>query len=303
MNRPFSARAWPIALMFILVALPALAQNAPADKAAKYRQLAPGVLETVDPMRALDESVSRHDIVELLAVDQSFDWAKKIPFRHDVWVLEFKFKPMRMVWVDVPQAGGRMQRKLIWYMVYSVTNPGKIMHPVEDKSLGYELYDKRQVWEVKMVDRPIRFVPELLLEGHQFMKDDEGFTKVYPDRVIPVADAVIRMREDRNRPFLTSVEISREIAVGETVWGVATWEDVDPRVVKFSVYVSGLTNAYRWKDEVGGYKQGDSIGTGRKLFRKTLKLNFWRPSDEYFEHEEEIRYGVPGGVDYEWVPR
>ena len=303
MNRPFSARAWPIALMFILVALPALAQNAPADKAAKYRRLAPGVLETVDPMRALDESVSRHDIVELLAVDQGFDWAKDIPFRHDVWVLEFKFKPMRMVWVDVPQSGGRMQRKLIWYMVYSVTNPGKIMHPVEDKSLGYELYDKRQVYEVKMVDRPIRFVPELLLEGHQFMKDDEGFTKVYPDRVIPVADAAIRMREDRNRPFLTSVEISREIAVGETVWGAATWEDVDPRIVKFSVYVSGLTNSYRWKDETGGYKQGDSIGTGRKLFRKTLKLNFWRPSDEYFEHEKEIRYGVPGGVDYEWVPR
>jgi len=303
MNRSFSARAWPIALMFVLVAFPALAQNVPADKAAKYRRLAPGVLETVDPMRALDESVSRHDIVELLAVDQGFDWAKDIPFRHDVWVLEFKFKPMRMVWVDVPQSGGRMQRKLIWYMVYSVTNPGKIMHPVEDKDLGYELYDKRLVWEVKAVDRPIRFVPELLLEGHQFMKDDEGFTKVYPDRVIPVADAAIRMREDRNRPFLTSVEISREIAVGETVWGVATWEDVDPRVVKFSVYVSGLTNAYRWKDEIGGYKQGDSIGTGRKLFRKTLKLNFWRPSDEYFEHEEEIRYGVPGGVDYEWVYR
>ena len=96
MNRSFSARAWPIALMFVLVAFPALAQNVPADKAATYRRLAPGVLETVDPMRALDESVSRHDIVELLAVDQGFDWAKDIPFRHDVWVLEFKFKPMRM---------------------------------------------------------------------------------------------------------------------------------------------------------------------------------------------------------------
>ena len=69
----------------------------------------------------------------------------------------------------------------------------------------------------------------------------------------------IRLREDPNRQFLTSVEMCREIAVGETLWGVATWEDIDPRIVRFSVYVFGLTNAYRWKDEPGEYKPGDSI--------------------------------------------
>ncbi len=37
--------------------------------------------------------------------------------------------------------------------------------------------------------------------------------------------------------------------------------------------------------------------------RKTLKLNFWRPGDQYFENEEEIRYGIPGRVDYEWIYR
>ena len=41
----------------------------------------------------------------------------------------------------------------------------------------------------------------------------------------------------------------------------------------------------------------------RLLLRKTLKLNFWRPGDEYSTSENEIRYGVPGGVDYEWVYR
>ena len=139
------------------------------------------------------------------------------------------------------------------------------------------------------------------------MKDDAGFTKVYPDRVIPVAMDPIRLREDPNRRFLTSVEMCREIAVGETLWGVATWEDIDPRIVRFSIYVSGLTNAYKWKDEKVGrryvHQAGDPIGKGRKLYRKILKLNFWRPGDQYFEHEEEIRYGVPGGVDYQWVYR
>jgi hypothetical protein len=187
-------------------------------------------------------------------------------------------------------------------MVYVVTNSGKILHPIEKPA--YELAEPKKLYDVQSVDRPLRFMPEFLLEGHQHMKADEGFTKVYPDRVIPVAMGPIRLREDPKRRFLTSVEMCREIAVDESLWGVATWEDIDPRIVRFSVYVFGLTNAYRWKDEPGEYKPGDSVLKGRKLYRKTLQLNYWRPGDRYFEHdEEEIRYGVPGGVDYGWVYR
>jgi hypothetical protein len=274
-----------------------------------YRKLAPGVLQTVDPMRALGESVSRHDVVALLpadsklAADPKYDWVKGVPFHQDVWVLDFKFKPVRMIWVDVPQPSGMMQRKLIWYMVYSVTNSGKVMHPVEDVPLDYETFDKKMLYQVKMEDRPVRYLPEFLLEGHQRMEDGKGFVKYYPDRVIPVALDPIRQREDPNRKFLTTVDMCRELAVGETQWGVATWEDVDPRIVRFSVYAFGLTNAYKWKDDPKEVKPGDPVGKGRKLYRKLLKLNFWRPSDPYYEHEEEIRYGIPGGVDYEWVYR
>jgi hypothetical protein len=324
MNRWISAWAWWLAVIGLLTCSAGYGEDAAGPKAPKppvanagpkptaarplsvrspYRPLAPGVLESVDPMRVLDESVSRHDVVELLAVDPKFDWAKDIAFHRDVWVLRFEFKPMRMIWVDIPQASGKMQRKLIWYMVYVVTNPGKIMHPVEDVKLPYETAEKKLLYEIKPVDRPVRFLPEFRLEGHQHMKNDEGFTKVYDDRVIPVAIGPIRTREDSRRKFLTTVEMYREIAVGESYWGVATWEDIDPRIVRFSVYVSGLTNAYKWTDEAGEYKAGDPIGKGRKLYRKTLKLNFWRPGDEYSEHEDEIRYGVPGGVDYEWVYR
>jgi hypothetical protein len=268
-----------------------------------YRRLAPGVMISVDPMRTLSESVSQHDVVGLLAVNPKFDWAKDIDFRHDVWVLKFQFKPMRMIWVDVPQSSGLMQRKLIWYMVYEVTNVGQVLHPVNDVKLPYETSDKRLLYEVKTVDSPVHFSPEFLLEGHQRMKDGEGFTKFYPDRVLPVAIKPIQMREDPNRRFLTTVEMCREIKVGESLWGVATWEDIDPRIVRFSVYVYGLTNAYRWQDEPGEYKPGDSVLKGRKLRSKVLKLNFWRPGDPYFENEEEIRFGIPGGVDYEWVYR
>ncbi len=283
----------------------AQSKAAPAlpSTSSPYRKLAPGVMKSVEPDRKTGETVSRHDVVELLAVDPNLDFAKDVPFRQDVWTLEFKFKPMRMIRIDIPQPSGKMQHKLIWYMVYSVTNTGKIMHPVQDLELPYDTNKPERLYEVKDEEGPVRFIPEFLLEGHQFMKDDTGFTKVYPDRVIPVAMGPITQREDPKRKFYNSVEMAREIPVGKTFWGIATWEDIDPRIVRFSIYVFGLTNAYRWKDVKGEYKKGDEVGTGRKLYRKILKLNFWRPADQYYEHEEEIRYGIPGGVDYQWVYR
>jgi hypothetical protein len=321
MHRPSCFCRWLTALVALAVCGPVFGQQAKPAAAAKsasnaaeqrpYRRLAPGVMESVDPARQVNETVSRHDIVELLAIDASFDWAKDVPFRHDVWALEFQFKVPRLIWVDVPQASGKMQRKLIRYLVYSVTNPGKIMHPVEDKPLGYKTFEGKQLFQLKSMDQPVRFIPQFLLEAHESLEDKVGFTKVYPDRVIPVAVGPIQVREDPHRRFLTTVEMcSREIAAGETVWGVATWEDVDPRTRRFSIYVGGLTNAYRWKDQPGADQAKakeptlpEQILPGRRLLRKTLKLNFWRPGDEFSEREEETRYGLPGGVDYEWVYR
>ena len=275
--------------------------SAPVPK-SPYRKLAPGVVEDVAPLRDMDESLNIHDVVELLTVDNNFNWAKEIPFRHDVWALQFRFKPVRMMWVDVPGDKGQMRRKLIWYMVYSVTNPGKTMHPVEQADGTYK---------VEYVDEPVRFIPIFTLVAHNRMDPEAGFTKAYVDHLIPVALAPIAAREDRNRQFLSTVEMSRnEIPVGKTVWGIVTWEDVDSHTKWFTIQVEGLTNAYRWKDDLHGpnrftredFGKWRMIGTkGRSLARKTLCLNFWRPSDEWYENEREIRYGVPGRVDYEWV--
>jgi hypothetical protein len=288
---------------------------------SSYRQLAPGVMITVDPMRKLEETVSRHDVVEVLAVDHKFDWAKDIPVRHEIWALEFSFKPVRMIQIDIPQPTGYMQRKPIWYMVYSVTNTGKTLRPVENVEPRYELAEPKMLWGIAEEDRPVRFVPEFLIEAQIRRPDKSILTKVYPDRVIPVAFGPIRMREDPNRRFLTSVEMCRNLEVGGTQWGIVTWEDIDPRTFQFSVYVVGLTNAYRWTDEkagLSGHKKDDPIGKGRKLARKMLKINFWRPGDRYAENEGEIRYGlpeellpkaadgrpkIPEGLDYEWVYR
>jgi len=238
-------------------------------------------------MREVDETVSRHDIVELLAADPKLDWAKDIPFRREIWCLQFQFKPLRMIYVDLPQPSGRMQRKQIWYLIYNVTNTGKAMRPVAAEDGTYQ---------VEAVDKPVRFVPSFLLYSIQWDKS-------YPDRVIPAALGPIRSREDPSRTFLNTVEIVRELQVGETVWGVATWEDIDPRTDRFNVFVNGLTNAYRWTDDAEKVKAGAPLGTGRHLLRKTLKLNFWRAGDEFDPKEREIRFGIPGELDYDWVYR
>jgi len=199
-----------------------------------------------------------------------------------------------------------MRQKLIWYMVYCVTNTGKVMHPVQDLDLPYQTSDQPKLYQVKYVDQPVRFIPNFLLEGYRSAKEGEGPVLAYRDRIIPLAVAAIQQREDPHRRLLNTAEICREIAVGETLWGVVTWDGVtpeapvDPLIDRFSVYVKGLTNAYRWTDDPAVYQQSRRLGAGR------------RPGDEYYEHEEEIRYGAPDHyvapteptrVFYEWVYR
>ena len=52
-------------------------------------------------------------------------------FRREIWCLEFSFKPLRMIEVDVPLPAGGTQRKLVWYLVYRVRNTGQVLKPVE----------------------------------------------------------------------------------------------------------------------------------------------------------------------------
>jgi hypothetical protein len=298
----FRAAALPAAEPAKLAVMPA-ATATPGP----FRALVPGVEVTIAPDRQEDETFATRDMVEILRGIPDLDWTPKLSsvtqtlqamatktvFRRDIWCLEFTFKPVRMLWVDVPQASGKMQRKLIWYMVYHVKNTGKHLRPVKQSDGNYV---------IKRFDRELRFLPQFVLEAPEY-------GKAYLDRLIPVAIAAIEQKEDPNRKLLNSVEICSKLIpvstdlVDHSVWGVATWEDVDPRVDFFSVSVQGLSNAYQWVDPPDAFKMGDSPGKGRVLTQKTLVLNFWRPGDEYVEDQRIIRYGIPGKVDYSWAYR
>jgi hypothetical protein len=284
---------------------------------------APGVLTVIEPDVDREDAIAVHDIVELRANPQLawtpssttksrtlYEMTGDAVFVNDVWCLEFTFKPMRMITVDVPQPSGQPERKLIWYMVYRVRNTGAGL-------TGQVQPDGSYVTANKGVE-PVRFIPEFTLVSHD-RSGGQRVRKAYLDRIVPSALEAIKRRELPDGELLHSAAMpERELTIEagraqRGVWGVAMWEDVDPRIDFFSVYVRGLSNAYRWDDPEGVYQQGDPLGKGRQFTWKTLQLNFWSPGDELDLSEREIRFGaapergafydVPEGVAYRWIYR
>jgi hypothetical protein len=294
-------------------------------QASAGRQFAPGVLTTITPAPEAQEMFSGPvALAELpiaiegleyepkLASKSStvFERSKTVTMRRTVWCLEFSFKPLRMMYVDIPQGTGRMQRQLVYYLVYRVRNLGNHLQPQATSAdvvkllessvpAAAELYEKYKTKtnEVELFGRKtteLRFFPHFSLASIEYEKE-------YLDRVIPAALEPIKAREfpgRRDVKLYNSLTISEvPIPVSDeqndhSVWGVATWTEVDPRIDYFVVYVQGLTNAYKFEDPAGAFKKGDVPGTGRKLLKKSLQLNFWRPGDTVDPNEEEIRYGA-----------
>ncbi|MEQ8211774.1 MAG: hypothetical protein RH917_18400 [Lacipirellulaceae bacterium] len=318
-----SLKFWAIVALVAAFGDHSFAQD---DSFGSVPKFAPGILTTIPPKVERADAVSIHDLLSLRA-DESLQWdpastavsrtlyemAADVPFVHDVWCLELTFKPLRMLAVDVPTREGGVERKLIWYMVYRVRNTGAGLIPKVQE-------DGEFVTESQGTE-DVRFLPSFILSTQdRDQATGQRIRKAYLDRVIPAALEPIRRREFSTGRLLTSAQMAQQklpIEEGRDargLWGVAMWEDVDPTTDYFSVYVRGLSNAYRWDDPEGAFKAGDAPATGREFTHKLLQLNFWRPGDEYEEDEGEIRFGTPPGkanlydganegVNYRWIYR
>ena len=287
-------------------------------QAVEPRVFAPGVETVIPPSVSPDETVSIHPMVEIRS-QQDLIWnpelytperilhkkTERSRFSRDIWCLEFSFKPLRMIRLETPDA--ERPQKLVWYMVYKVRNTGKMLQPMENVEEA-----KLEVKEV--ASGPIRFLPHFVLQGQDVAPTGGKLYRAYLDQLIPGALEPIHQREVPGRKLLSNVEMSqKKLAEGEEAWGVAMWEDIDPEMDFFSIFVKGLSNAYQWTDPEGAYKAGDPPGKGREFVRKTLQLNFWRPGDRFMQHESEVTYGVPAGksslygvdegVAYQWIYR
>jgi len=213
---------------------------------------------------------------------------QQITFRREIWCLEFSFRPLRMIELDIPAPSGKMERKLVWYMVYRVRYLGNDLKPSPNND---EFGNTTFPATLPTSYQHRRFFPQFVFESFEYEKR-------YLDQVIPAAREAIAIRERPPGKLYNSVEmmnirIPLSDAEGAGVWGYVTWTDLDPRADFSAIFVNGLSNAFLIEDEEGVFKAGDPPLTGRQFAFKTLQLNFWRPGDSVEPHEEEIRYGVP----------
>ena len=272
---------------------------------AAPRKLVDGVVKVVPAAPNAGDTVSGpYAMRSLLAAAAGTAWkpysmpasetllarAETATMHRPVWQLEFGFKPIRMLRTEIREADGSSRRVLVWYMVYYVRNPGQHLSPTPEPNAF-----QANEFQVKPRDHVVRFLPTFVLQAHDVKK-------AYLDQVLPTVVEQIRAREDPAIRFHHSVDISkvRLLPSDETerVWGVATWIDVDPRIDFFSVYVQGLTNAYRWQDLPGAAVQpGAPPDATRRIRQKTLQINFYRPGDTEHEHESEIFVGAPTNED------
>jgi hypothetical protein len=275
----------------------------PARKSG-FRQLAPGVLTVIPPRTSSDSQTIRGDLLEVTRGLVSQAWeprqapsnttlverAKNREFQRDIWCLEFAFKSPRLIDVDVPAAELRMQRKRLWYLVYRVRNTGgrrTVIDPADPTKRTTEAFET-----------PVRFLPHFVLESLEGLTETEGETayRSYLDRVVPSAMGPIRRREDPARElFDTASMAATEIPPGGERWGVAVWQDIDPRINFFTVSVRGLTNAVRWREREGAtFARNLPPASEMEHALESLRLDFWRPGDDRDAVEEEMSVGYAG---------
>lgn len=168
--------------------------------------------------------------------------------KQGIWVLDFAFKPLRIITVDVPGKG----RRDIHYLYYQVIN---------------------------RTGQPRMFVPQFTLVT------DTG--KRYEDTVMPAAVKVIAAREDPTIDDLYGavnimgmVPASTRQGIDEAVFGVAIWEGVDPKADKMSIFIRGLSDGYREDPAPDGGKP--------VVRYKTLQIDLLRRGDEHDLNQREI---------------
>lgn len=210
------------------------------------------------------------------------DLASRVILRREVHSLEFSFKPLRTIQATIPGPNGQMQNKVVWYMVYRVRYVGDDLRP------GADIVGDKQVYQriEKINYQSRRAMLSLVLA-------DKISGKEYLDRLLPSVTQQIQRREQITVPLYDTMQLS-QVAIPRSsdadaagVWGVATWEDVDPSIDFLSIYIEGLTNAF----------QPDGEGEGAKRLRKQLQLNWHRPGDTANLTADKVRFGIPAFRD------
>lgn len=192
----------------------------------------------------------------------------------ETWTLHFRYKPPRIISVDALDRGGKPAKRTIWYMWYQVYN---------------------------LSGEPQTFLPEF-----ELVTKDLNTTHL--DEPQPfIVEQLNRIENPTNEPKLyvhTSISISKRPipptlpdAIPRMVSGAAVWTDMAekaPKTNKFSVYITGLSNGLAVEETMSGEKL---------IKRKTLQINFVRPTDDNRPQITDIVPDDSNGPAEKWIYR
>jgi hypothetical protein len=162
------------------------------------------------------------------------------------WQLDFEYSIPRRITVELP---GSSVPKAYWYITYVATNntgSEQNFFPV------IEIVDKNGV--VSLANRNL---------------SPTVFTRI--------------TEKERGKPLVNPLQIAGPILQGEdqAKYGVAVWEETDPRPGTFNVFVAGLSGEISTLLDSEGKPVKDAQGSDIKL-RKTKSLEFTVRGDELY---------------------
>jgi hypothetical protein len=174
----------------------------------------------------------------------------------DVWTLHFRYKPPRIVEVDAIDKDGKKVKKTVWYLWYQVYNMSG-----EPQTCLPEFELVTRDLNTSHLDEPQPYIFEQIRR-----MEDRTITAENPDGFYKFQTSIGISK----RP----IAASKPDAVPRVVSGLAIWTDMAekaPRTNRFTIYVAGLSNGLAVEE----------TATGEKLIkRKTLQINFLRPTDD-----------------------
>ncbi len=257
---------------------------------ANLHELAQGRGGAWDPSHA-----PSHETLIGLASDRQF--------LRDVWCLEFAYRPPRTIEVEVPGKNLEIQKERVWYLLYRVRNIAVDENAEVASGLGGStrqvVFEKDEAGNddltrptTKFVNQLIHFEPHFVFETHEALSRDEGLLEHqdHLDRLVSSAMVPICRREKIRSDMLhDSVSISeRPIQPGEERWGVAVWQDIDPRIDFFTVFVYGLTNSIRWRHDAEFETDLEHAPKYERRELECLRLDFYHPGDEDHDDFQEV---------------
>lgn len=257
---------------------------------ANLHELAQGRGGAWDPSHA-----PSHETLIGLASDRQF--------LRDIWCLEFAYRPPRTIEVEVPGENLEIQKERVWYLLYRVRNIAVDENADVASGLGGSarqvVFEKDEEGNddltrptTKFINQSIHFEPHFVFETHEALSRDEGLLEHqdHLDRLVSSAIVPISRREKILPDMLyDSVSISeRPIQPGEERWGVAIWQDIDPRIDFFTVFIYGLTNSIRWRHDAEFETDLEHAPEYERRELECLRLDFYHPGDADHDDFQEV---------------